>query len=1111
MFFVSCSKYDDSTLTNRINDLEGRVEKLEEQCRQMNTNISSLKSLVDAVTGNVYITDVTPIVENGVEKGYKITFSNTESVTIYHGQKGDDATAPVIGVRKDSDGRYYWTLDGEWLTGDDGEKICAEGSKGDDGDKGDDGNKGDDGITPQLKIDNDYWYVSYDNGQTWQQLGKATGGGDSLFKSVTQNNDSVTFTLSDNTVITVPKGAPLDITFSEADLVIMSPYSTRSIGYKVESEAESVTVEVISSSDIRARAVAADESGLSGYIEITVGSAIDEYSKVVVLVSDGSKVIMRSFAFEETGIQIYDSTLKSCDAAGGEVVLEFLSNMDCHVVIPEQAQSWISVAPDTRALEYNAITLKVEPNTEYVRSSEVYVITDDNYLGITFNIVQSGEKTSSIDPENIPDDEIWYTTIDGERILPYNTVFGSNLITSVYEDGIGRLVFDGPVSYIGTSAFLYCNTLTEMWLPDSVTGIGDSAFGLCTGLTSIDIPESVTSIGAFAFQSCAIDELTLPESLTALNLNIVAGCSNLKAFHGKFASEDNLCLISNESLYAFAIGAGLTEYTVPEGINMIESYAFYYARTLQNITLPSTLAVIDINAFQSCYNLEYIYGPYASADNKCAVIDGVLQLFAGKGVTEYTTPDNVTKVAGGVFSNMEDLSFLTISDEVREVGVNVMSAGYSMGFAEYCPNLRKVVMSARLTDMGSGFFTGCDALTEVYCRAPLPPKFDLYSTQYIPYPTIYVPDETISTYQNASSWSLLRDMMLPYDYGDLSEFYPEEYISTDYSQDGTFEVLQQAAEGSGINVVLMGDGYSDRQIADGTYRADMEFAYRSLFTEEPYKSFSHLFNVSYVNVVSAAEGYDYGNTAFECYFGDGTHVGGNDSKAFEYGLKALTEEQMDEAMIIIVMNSDVYAGTCYMYYPSNVPSDYGSGVSVSYFPKGSNKINFETVLHHEACGHGFSKLADEYAYEDYGQIPSSEVSATVSQQDEWGWWKNIDFTGDVSAVRWNYFISDPRYADEGLGAYEGGYTYWTGVWRPTYNSIMNDNTGGFNAPSREAIYYRIHRLAYGESWQYDYEDFVAYDAVNRKAAGMAKQEGPYRPMEPTHPPVVVRKTWRDAM
>lgn len=1101
VLFVSCSKYDDSTLTNRINDLEGRVEKLEELCRQMNTNISSLKSLVDAVTGNVYITDVAPIVDNGVEVGYKITFSNAESVTIYHGAKGDEGSAPVIGVRMDSDGRYYWTLNGEWLTDDSGEKICAEG---------DEGGKGDDGVTPQLKIENDYWYVSYDKGQTWQQLGKASGGGDSLFKSVTQNDDSVTFTLSDNTVITLPKGAPLDITFTEADLVVMSPYSTRTVGYNVESEADSVRVEVISSSDIKAKVVAEDKGGLSGYIEIVAGSTIDEYSKVVVLVSDGNKVIMRSLTFEETGIQIYDSTLKSCDASGGEVVLEFLSNMDCHAVIPDEAQSWVSIAPDTRALEYNAITLKVEPNTEYVRSTEVYVITNDNYLGIKFNIVQSGEKTSSIDPENIPDDEIWYTTIDGERILPYNTVFGSNLITSVYEDGIGRLVFDGPVTYIGTSAFLYCNTLTEVWLPDSITGIGDSAFGLCTGLTSIVIPESVTSIGAFAFQSSAIEELTLPESLTALNVNIVAGCSNLKAFHGKFASEDNLCLSSDGSLYAFAIGAGLTEYTIPEGINMIESYAFYYARTLQKITLPSTLAVININAFQSCYNLEYIYGPCASADNKCAVIDSVLQLFAGKGVTEYTTPDNVTKVAGGVFSNMEDLSSLTISDEVREVGVNVMSAGYSMGFAEYCPNLRKVVLSARLTKMGSGFFTGSDALTEVYCRAPLPPKFDLYSTQYIPYPTIYVPDETISNYQNAESWSLLKDLMIAYDYGDLSEFYPEQYISTDYSQDGTFEVLQQATEGNGLYVVLMGDGYSDRQIADGTYRADMEFAYRSLFTEEPYTSFAHLFNVSYVNVVSEAEGYDYGSTAFECFFGDGTHVGGNDSKAFEYALKVLTEEQMDEAMIIIVMNSDAYAGTCYMYYPSKVPSDYGSGVSVSYFPKGSNKINFETVLHHEACGHGFSKLADEYAYESYGQIPSSEVSTTISQQDEWGWWKNIDFTGDVTAVRWSHFISDPRYANEGLGAYEGGYTYWTGVWRPTYNSIMNDNTGGFNAPSRESIYYRIHRLAYGESWQYDYEEFVAYDAINRKAAGTAKA-GPYRPMEPTHPPVVVKKRWRDAL
>lgn len=351
---------------------------------------------------------------------------------------------------------------------------------------------------------------------------------------------------------------------------------------------------------------------------------------------------------------------------------------------------------------------------------------------------------------------------------------------------------------------------------------------------------------------------------------------------------------------------------------------------------------------------------------------------------------------------------------------------------------------------------------------------------------------------------------MPYDYGDLDEFYPDHYVSTDYSQDGTVEPMQTSTTGNGINIVLMGDGYSDRQIADGTYRADMEFAYRNLFTEEPYKSFSNLFDVSYVNVVSATEGYNYGNTALECQFGEGTYVSGNDSKCFEYALNAVSENEMDETLIIVVMNSEAYAGTCFMYYPVNMTTDYGSGVSVAYFPKGGDETVFAQLLHHEACGHGFSKLADEYAYEDMGRIPDTEVSSTSTQQNDWGWWKNVDFTSDLSAIRWNYFISDPRYANEGLGAYEGGLTYWSGVWRPTDNSIMRYNTGGFNAPSREAIYYRIHKLAYGDAWQYDYEEFATYDAINRKTEAGAYGGVPYRHGEPLHPPVVVKKSWRDA-
>ena len=339
------------------------------------------------------------------------------------------------------------------------------------------------------------------------------------------------------------------------------------------------------------------------------------------------------------------------------------------------------------------------------------------------------------------------------------------------------------------------------------------------------------------------------------------------------------------------------------------------------------------------------------------------------------------------------------------------------------------------------------------------------------------------------------------------------YTSTDYSQDGMVTTLQTASVGEGIDIVLMGDAYSDRQIADGTYAKDMEYIYDNLFTEEPYKSFKDHFNVYYVNVVSATEGYEYGNTTLGGYFGDGTLVGGNDNTVFTYAQKAISDERMDEAMIVVAMNSDNYAGTCYMYYPEG-NAGYGNGVSVSYFPKGGDTETFAQLLHHEACGHGFAKLADEYAYEDMGAAPSDYILQTQDQQNAWGWWKNVDFTSDLSQIRWAHFLNDSRYQYDGLGAFEGGLTYWRGVWRPTENSIMRYNTGGFNAPSREAIYYRIHKLAYGDDWVYNYEDFVKYDEINRKTAatstGLKSIPEVKNDFVPLHEPVIVKKSWREA-
>lgn len=339
------------------------------------------------------------------------------------------------------------------------------------------------------------------------------------------------------------------------------------------------------------------------------------------------------------------------------------------------------------------------------------------------------------------------------------------------------------------------------------------------------------------------------------------------------------------------------------------------------------------------------------------------------------------------------------------------------------------------------------------------------------------------------------------------------YESTDYSKDGEVKQLQKATKGKGIDIVLMGDAFSDRLIADGSYDKAMNAGMEGLFASEPYKSFRDHFNVYSVTAVSRNEVYtDDSETAFAGYFGEGTEVGGNDKAAMSYALKAISEDRMDNALVVVMMNSLSYAGTCYMYYPESSSGDYGSGISVSYFPVGYSDLQINNLIRHEAGGHGFAKLADEYAYSWLGKMPN-EVIEYHKEQTPWGWWKNADFTSDPTKVKWSRFLTDNRYASEGLGVYEGAFTYWTGAYRPTEDSAMNSGNIGFNAPSREAIYYRIHKLAYGPDWEYDYEEFVKWDEKNRNKE--QTRGVPYRldipeDFQPTHPPVVINKSWRDA-
>lgn len=263
LFVASCGEgYDDTALRNDLLDLANRVAKLEQLCQQMNTNISSLQTIVNALQQNDFITAVVPVTQGGKVIGYTITFSRSGAITIYHGTdgkdgaNGKDGSTPQIGVKKDSDGIYYWTLNGEWLLDANGNKIQAEGKDGADGANG---SSGVDGITPQLKIDEGYWYISYDNGSTWTQLGKAVGedgadgndgidgsdgqDGDSIFSKVTQDEECVYFYLSDGTMITLPKHDKENIQFEDLNvkMICCKNWDTNNDGELSYAEAAAVT------------------------------------------------------------------------------------------------------------------------------------------------------------------------------------------------------------------------------------------------------------------------------------------------------------------------------------------------------------------------------------------------------------------------------------------------------------------------------------------------------------------------------------------------------------------------------------------------------------------------------------------------------------------------------------------------------------------------------------------------------------------------------------------------------------------------------------------------------------------------------------------------------
>lgn len=377
----------------------------------------------------------------------------------------------------------------------------------------------------------------------------------------------------------------------------------------------------------------------------------------------------------------------------------------------------------------------------------------------------------------------------------------------------------------------------------------------------------------------------------------------------------------------------------------------------------------------------------------------------------------------------------------------------------------------------------------------------------------YVSDKIIENQKTVTGGKLLT---LNYSSGWRKGNNPN-YISTDKSKDGTYVKLQSADVPNGINIVFMGDGFSDRQIENGTYASVMNDGYNAFFSEEPFKHFKNYFNVYYVVAISDKEGCPDDavasspcTSALETYFGTNTFVAGNNDKVLAYTKKIPALESIDDDHLtsIVMINSTKYAGTCYMSQPNNKSSNYGQGFAIAYFPIGTTYEYLRQVLTHEANGHAFGKLGDEYGPE------SASTLFTINELKEvegFGWFTNIDVTDNMREIKWSEFYTGNYITNEKIGAYEGAFTNSTGFFRPTPNSIMRNNTGGFNAPSRKAIYMRIHKMVNGDSWSWEENKnaFLEWDKNNIPTNVSAEMES-RRITERTNfvplaPPVIISK------
>lgn len=329
-------------------------------------------------------------------------------------------------------------------------------------------------------------------------------------------------------------------------------------------------------------------------------------------------------------------------------------------------------------------------------------------------------------------------------------------------------------------------------------------------------------------------------------------------------------------------------------------------------------------------------------------------------------------------------------------------------------------------------------------------------------------------------------------------------ISADFSQDGKVKQLNKATEGKGIPFVLMGDGFIDEDINSGYYDEVMNQAVENLFSEEPIKSLRNYFDVWQVTTVSLRNQFngadDTAVGALPSHQTSGITVDAN--RVMDY-VKKVEGIDSIHALAVVILNTNQHKGMTYMIR-SMQKEDYDYAIALCPVIENLKSETFRQVLTHEAIGHGFAKLADEYVRSSEGSATDDDIKLLKQLHERWSWCMNVDSEKDSTKVIWSKFIYDKEFANEKIGTYEGGYTFFKGVYRPTEGSMMNENDAPFNAPSRQAIYNKVMKLGLGKTP--DYEDFVAFDKEHKPTVWSYKTRAPQigwdTPWRPAPPKII---------